>query len=231
MDGRIQITGVQSEISALPPTLEARLVANAATSSWTPITPEMEMEEYRRFLMLLASSGQALTPSRSVEAVWNVHLELTPEEAVQRWRRTFLPPLVAGEPESGYLRTLDLYTQMFGPPPDLIWPDPRRPTNQIPTPRWFRSISSTGTGRRVSAWADVLGPPLWVGCLSAVMLTSVLGPLLGRAMVGPILVIGFLVGMGVGWDLHEQAGPTLPRQIGGSLTLFLASGAVDHPPR
>ena len=139
-------------------TLEAQLLAYefpaafagrlAGEHGWTmPFTLEV-LREYRRFLVLAATSTQSVTPSRTVDAAWHEHLTHTRDY----WLR--LTPLLPGalhhEPGEGksgdtghfaeqYEGTLELYRERFGEPDPRIWPDPAR-TQGRPARRRFNPV-------------------------------------------------------------------------------------------
>ena len=108
---------------------------------WTPAYTQNVLSEYRRFLVLAATAGQSVTPSRAVDAAWHEHLTHTRDY----WHRLtpLLPAPLHHDPSGGtagedahyaaqYLGTLALYCARFGPPDPSIWPDPGAPR---PTPR------------------------------------------------------------------------------------------------
>ncbi|MDO6590272.1 MULTISPECIES: hypothetical protein [Rhodobacterales] len=88
------------------------------------------VEEYRRFMYLIGSTGEDLTPSPIVDQVWQLHI--ADEKAYFRdfcpriigrtiHRPEDLPPF-ADDP--AYERTLDYYAQEFGRAQVQYWPDP-----------------------------------------------------------------------------------------------------------
>ncbi|TSA83128.1 hypothetical protein FNU79_12400 [Deinococcus detaillensis] len=121
--------------------------------SWTlPFTLEV-LREYRRFLVLAATCGQSVTPSKAVDAAWHEHLTHTRDY----WLRLIplLPAPLHHDPSGGsttesahfaqqYLGTLELYHAEFGQPDAQIWPNPRLPISLSPTPRPIK--------RRLSRW-------------------------------------------------------------------------------
>jgi len=105
----------------------------AHEEGWTLDAALGVLREYRRFVVLAATAGQSVTPSKAVDAAWHLHLTHTRDY----WLR--LTPLLpaalhhdpsgnlAGEAEhfaQQYLATLTLYRARFGEPDPLIWPDP-----------------------------------------------------------------------------------------------------------
>ncbi|MDB5046588.1 MAG: hypothetical protein JWQ08_2638, partial [Deinococcus sp.] len=87
---------------------------------WTLAKTLRALEEYRCFLVLAATSGFSVTPSRLVDEVWHLHLTFTRDY----WERLtpLLPAPLHHEPASGqvgdaahhanqYLSTLDLYAE------------------------------------------------------------------------------------------------------------------------
>jgi hypothetical protein len=126
-------TTLQSRLSeyAFPPLLASRL---AAEQHWTPLYTERVLAEYRRFLLLAATSGQSVTPSKTVDEAWHEHLTLTRDywdrlcsEVLQKPVHHEVAEAGAGADSRAYLYTLDLYAATFGQtPPEDLWPDPRR---------------------------------------------------------------------------------------------------------
>lgn len=88
------------------------------------------VEEYRRFMYLVGSTGETLAPSPIVNVVWKMHADDTKayfEDFCPRViGRTIhhprdLPPF---QDDPAYLRTLDYYADEFGRPQVQFWPDP-----------------------------------------------------------------------------------------------------------
>ena len=88
------------------------------------------VEEYRRFMYLVGSTGDTLAPSPIVDLVWQLHIQ--DERA---YFEDFCPriigrtihhnPAAAPVDEApAYERTLEYYTQEFGRPAVQYWPDP-----------------------------------------------------------------------------------------------------------
>ncbi|ADV67447.1 hypothetical protein [Deinococcus maricopensis] len=124
------------ETYAFPTALHDRLMREQA---WTTERTRRVLNEYRRFLILAALSGESVTPSRTVDHAWHAHLEFTQDY----WDR--LCDRVIGERlhhhpggtdedaryREQYLRTLDLYLRTFqAVPPRDLWPDPRTQPQQ-----------------------------------------------------------------------------------------------------
>ena len=117
-----------------PPALVARL---RREQQWSAAYTGVVLEEYRRFLLLAATSGVSVTPSRTVDHPWHAHLEFTRDYWDHLCAQAITEPLhhTPGEPEDdaqyrqAYLDTLDLYAATFGGrAPVAVWPDPRRAT-------------------------------------------------------------------------------------------------------
>ncbi|MFO8127477.1 glycine-rich domain-containing protein [Yoonia sp.] len=88
------------------------------------------VEEYRRFIFLVGSTGETLAPSPIVDVVWQMHAEdkkaYFEDFCLRVIGRTIhhpgdLPPF---QDDPDYLRTLDYYTEEFGRPQVQFWPDP-----------------------------------------------------------------------------------------------------------
>jgi hypothetical protein len=130
-------------------TLQAQLLAYefpaafagrlAKEHGWTLAFAGDVLREYRRFLILAATSAQSVTPSQTVDHAWHEHLTHTRDY----WERLtpLLPSALHHEPGEGapgdaerfaaqYQDTLSLYRQRFGEPDSRIWPDPNRPAGR-----------------------------------------------------------------------------------------------------
>ncbi len=88
------------------------------------------VEEYRRFMYLVGSTGETLAPSPIVDVVWQMHANDTKAYFEDFCPRVIgriihhpddLPPF---QDDPAYLRTLDYYAEEFGRPQVQFWPDP-----------------------------------------------------------------------------------------------------------
>ncbi|PJI92412.1 hypothetical protein BC777_1261 [Yoonia maricola] len=88
------------------------------------------IEEYRRFMYLVGSTGETLAPSPIVNLVWRVHASdkkaYFDDFCPRIMGRTIhhpddLPPF---QDDPAYLRTLDYYAEEFGRAGVEFWPDP-----------------------------------------------------------------------------------------------------------
>ncbi|MFG5383348.1 MULTISPECIES: glycine-rich domain-containing protein [unclassified Yoonia] len=88
------------------------------------------VEEYRRFMYLVGSTGETLAPSPIVDLVWRLHI--SDERA---YFEDFCPRVIGRtihhipdappvEEDPAYERTLEYYAQEFGRPQVQYWPDP-----------------------------------------------------------------------------------------------------------
>jgi hypothetical protein len=107
--------------------------ALAEEKGWSLGHAERVTREYRRFLYLAASAPGEVTPSRSVDAAWHLHLTYSRHYWEELCGRILGRPLhhnpSRGEPGEGarflgqYAETLALYRRTFGTtPPRDIWP-------------------------------------------------------------------------------------------------------------
>lgn len=88
------------------------------------------VEEYRRYMYLVGSTGETLSPSPIVDLVWRIHIDdkrayyddFCPRIIGRTIHHT--PDLPAFQDDPAYLRTLDYYTEEFGRPQVQYWPDP-----------------------------------------------------------------------------------------------------------
>ncbi|WP_161882437.1 glycine-rich domain-containing protein [Deinococcus alpinitundrae] len=131
----------------------------AGEEGWTLAFALAVLREYRRFVVLAATAGQSVTPSRAVDAAWHLHLTYTRDY----WLRLtpLLPATLHHDPSAGladdsahfarqYQETLTLYRARFGEPDSLIWPAAASPEPQ-----------HTRTSRRhFPAWLTLL--TLWI---------------------------------------------------------------------
>ena len=95
------------------------------------------VEEYRRYMYLVGSTGETLSPSPIVDVVWRLHVE--DKEA---YFEDFCPRIIGrtihrpGDErdathfldDPAYTRTLEYYAQEFGRPLVQYWPDPDDPS-------------------------------------------------------------------------------------------------------
>lgn len=88
------------------------------------------VEEYRRFMYLVGSTGETLAPSPIVDVVWQMHAadgkayfdDFCPRIIGRTLHHPGdLPPF---QDDPDYLRTLDFYAEEFGRPQVQFWPDP-----------------------------------------------------------------------------------------------------------
>lgn len=88
------------------------------------------VEEYRRFMYLVGSTGETLAPSPIVDVVWKLHVEDS-----KAYFDDFCPRIIGRtihhpgdlptfEDDPAYLRALDYYAEEFGRPQVQFWPDP-----------------------------------------------------------------------------------------------------------
>jgi len=152
---------------------------------WSAVFTDRVLGEYRRFLILAATSGRSVTPSRTVDHAWHAHLEYTRAYWDTLCGEVIGDPLhhTPGEPgddahfRQQYLDTLDLYRDVFAEaPPFECWPDPRR---VFLHPRQAGHTSPRILG--LLLLAGTLG--LSYGLLSGGALLTLLGALLTAASV------------------------------------------------
>ena len=132
------------------------------------------IEEYRRFMYLLGSTGESLSPSPIVAVVWRLHVKDKKayyEDFCPRiLGRTIdypndLPPT---QDDPGYERTLEFYAEEFGWPDVQYWPDPDH--------------GSVNTSTAL----------LWILGFTAFALSIIFGSLL-FALFGAVVIIGAAV--------------------------------------
>ncbi len=95
------------------------------------------VEEYRRYMYLVGSTGETLAPSPIVDVVWRLHVQ--DEKA---YFEDFCPRVIGRTihytphdtetehflDDPAYLKTLDYYAQEFGRAQVQFWPDPDDPS-------------------------------------------------------------------------------------------------------
>lgn len=169
--------------------------ALALEQGWTPDFAERVADEYRGFLYLAATAGFEVTPSRTIDEAWHLHLTW-PHYREILCARIIGRPLdhrpSTGEPEDDarckrqYEDTLALYERVFGkPPPPDIWPDPAAFEEEDEEDDgllgWPGSLKPavTAAATLLMALAAVYAPPvvgLLLACLFAGLLLSLLLP-------------------------------------------------------
>ncbi len=110
---------------------------------WSPHFTQRAIEEYRKFLWIAATADREVTPPKSVDEVWHLHILHTRSYFDDLCRDT-LGFLLHHNPGDGspadarftknYNSTLALYEAAFGPPPPDIWPRPMSVTRWMTTP-------------------------------------------------------------------------------------------------
>lgn len=107
----------------------------ARENGWTSEFAARVMDEYRRYILLMAHAGHPVTPSDHVDQAWHLHLTYT-RSYWDRLCKDLIGRPLHHEPTKGgaaesakfdgwYQKTLDSYASLFGtPPPADIWPPP-----------------------------------------------------------------------------------------------------------
>ena len=169
-----------------PLSFTARL---ARENGWEPEFAERVVEEYRRFLFLVARAGHVVTPSEEVDQAWHLHLVYTRSYWTELCEGILGQPLhhcpttgglAQGETfRDQYEATLASYEAFFGEaPPEDIWPHAERrfaapaarwvDTSRnwvIGKPRWWRSLlGRLPAMATLVAMAAVCSAVLLVGC-------------------------------------------------------------------
>lgn len=102
-----------------------------AETVMTPDRAATAVDEYRRYVYLVATSNQILAPSPLIDRVWHQHL-LDTRAYMTEFCPTILgktlhhiPGRPAAHKDNAYQATLDLYLTEFGiDPPKGVWPSP-----------------------------------------------------------------------------------------------------------
>jgi hypothetical protein len=108
----------------------------ARENGWTEAYAARVLLEYKRFVYLAATLQHPVTPSDQVDQAWHLHLTYTRD-----YWEVFCPQVLGQplhhDPTRGggaertkffdwYERTLAAYREVFGNPPQDIWPGPER---------------------------------------------------------------------------------------------------------
>lgn len=175
-----------------PPTFAPRL---AHEQGWTLAHTERVLAEYRRFLILAATAGQPVTPSKAVDEAWHLHLTYT-RDYWERLCAQVLDQPLHHQPADGsaagaqqhrdqYTRTLDLYARTFlAPAPADLWPDPRRMPQQPTQPSAKLGLTPTAPQPRMVAALAVALLGLLAWGLSGLGWLAVAGVVLALLLAG-----------------------------------------------
>ena len=142
----------------------------ARDNGWTRDFADGAVAEYRRFMYLVATKGEMLTPSQVVDEVWHLHLLYT-QDYWERFCAGVLKRPVHHNPADGstadaakysgaYARTLMLYEAEFGPPPTRYWPQAKRPAAPARTKNDMIHLPK----RQVFLCLALAGASLLAGC-------------------------------------------------------------------
>lgn len=105
----------------------------AAENGWTRTRAARVIEEYRRFVLMMAVSPDPISPSDAVDQAWHLHITYTRSYWERMCRAVVGRPLHHSPTKGGraeaakfagwYRRTLEQYRQLFDEePPTDIWP-------------------------------------------------------------------------------------------------------------
>ncbi len=105
----------------------------ARENGWTLEYAEAVVAEYKKFIYLVAFSGEELTPSDQVDQAWHLHMTYTRSywhelcRGILEKELHHLPTKGGGREQARfhtqYARTLRIYAGEFGcQPPESIWP-------------------------------------------------------------------------------------------------------------
>lgn len=183
--GRIETVAIGPVDAALD--FAARL---ASENGWTAAFARRVEFEYRRFLALVATGDEPLTPSDAVDQAWHLHLTYT-RDYWDGLCRDIVAREIHHEPTSGgpeqrehyrdrYARTLERYRATFdAAPPADIWPDPSERFAAI-----FQRVDRT---RTMLAGSEAMA---WIGVVSAGLAVLIA---LGRAGAAAVLLSGIAI--------------------------------------
>lgn len=101
-------------------------------NGWSLEYSKRVIDEYKKFLYLTVSEKTRLTPSDEVDQAWHLHMIYTESYWKELCGKVLLMEFHHGPTKGGkaegekywgmYEKTLDLYRNVFGDPPQDIWP-------------------------------------------------------------------------------------------------------------
>lgn len=144
-----KLSAFQFDEPGVPLPFSVRL---AERMKWSHEFALQVIEEYRKFLFLLKTAGHEVTPAKSVDEAWHLHLQYTRSY----WEHLCLEifnEAIHHKPGNGsgediekyaavYQRTLDDYAAIFGEPPVHVW---GRPNHLI---AWRNILLKLPVGRK-----------------------------------------------------------------------------------
>lgn len=201
---RAAILGFALDDPAAAPPFSARL---ARENDWSHAFARRVADEYRRFLVLAATSGREVTPSEEVDAAWHLHM---------LYSRSYWTDFCGGvlgrplhhEPTRGgstersrfdddYRATLELYRESFGAEaPADIWPAPEvrfGPVRRIAVdPQRYWIIPKPAMPRRAALGLALItvGLGFSLGLLALVSNAGAAQGTVQRASMLPVYLLG-----------------------------------------
>ncbi|GAB4520993.1 MAG: hypothetical protein Tsb0019_22230 [Roseibium sp.] len=181
----------------------------ARDNGWSHAFARKVVLEYQRFAYLSRLGAGMVTPSDEVDQAWHLHLTYT-KHYWGPFRTALGAPLhhmpTRGGPDQAalfrktYARTLDLYRQEFGEPPQDIWPPEDIRFGKAPH---FRRVNAE------DVW--IIPKPAWGRSVLAP--TSHLNRLSPRVRAGLLALLALAAGTGFALAHGEPAGDTLLEQV------------------
>jgi uncharacterized membrane protein YgcG len=181
----------------------------AKDNGWSHGFARKVVLEYQRFAYLSRLGAGMVTPSDEVDQAWHLHLTYTQHY----WGpfRTALGAALHHVPTQGgpdqaalfrrtYARTLDLYREEFGEPPQDVWPAEDIRFGKAPH---FRRVNAQ------DVW--IIPKPAWSGIAAAPLRKLAQVPPKLRAALFALLALG--AGTGFALAHGEPAGDTWPEQL------------------
>lgn len=183
----------------------------ASENGWSRAYALKVIEEYRRFVCLMATAAHPVTPSEAVDQVWHLHMTYTRsywdglcKEIVGR--PLHHDPTRGGSDESAkftdwYARTLETYRRVFGhTPPADIWPSPqsrfapsRMQWVDLAEYRLVRRDQRTGWRRKGWMWLGLLPATAASAGCAGVGVTNWQAVAIGVVVAVPLLAALVLV--------------------------------------
>ena len=197
----------------------------ALSAGWTPGFARRAIAQYRRFCFLAVTAATPLTPSRTVDTVWHLHLE-DARDYWDAWCGGVLGTKLEHAPGDGsaadaqrhaaqYQATLALYRQFFGRPPGEFWPPPGSAAagasaRWTPEARWY-AIAVIAAAAAAAVVMALPGPLAWP-------------PLRFLSLYASLLGGGLLIALAMRYSLRGSPARGAPPDLDALELAFLAGG-------
>lgn len=171
----------------------------AQENRWSQAYAQRVVDEYKRFVYLMAAAGHPVTPSDQVDQAWHLHLSYTRSYWERLCGQVVGKPLHHNPTQGGdaedakfgdwYARTLETYERVFGaPPPGDIWPDSATRFGIDPRAVRVNTVRSWIIEKRPVRRAAAGGAAAIAGAAALAGCTAMLG-----AGIDPLLLVFILI--------------------------------------